>query len=187
MEDHPLMRSAVASLLEGSLCAVEVVFAESGKQTLDRLGESPWDLVLLDQNLPDVRGIDLLPKLVGHGPVVFLTSFDSAPLAGLARNHGARGYVSKGARPDQILSVIETVLAGREAFPILAKDPVPVFSPQERRVLEGLLTGKSAVKIAKDLSVTPQTIQSYKDRLCSKLGASSVAELVRIAASKGLG
>lgn len=187
VEDHPLMRSAISALLESALGVVDTVVAETGKQALERLGAKPWDLILLDHNLPDAKGVDLLPKIADHGPVVVLTSFESPHLAGIAREYGARGYVSKGDDPDRIVSVIESVLAGDESFPILLADSPPAFSPQERRVLAGLVQGRSAVEIAKELDVRPQTVQSYKDRLCSKLGSGNVADLVRIAVSKGLG
>lgn len=179
------MRDAVVRLLEGELGPIDATFVKTGKDGLAAAG--PWDLILLDHQLPDGKGVDFLPEYVRSGPVVVLTSFGNGELAALARNRGAKGYASKGDDPAQILSVVRGVLAGFEAFPILETDPPPSISPQERRILDGLLGNKSFVEIAKDLSVTPTTVQSYKQRLFAKFGVESVIELVRKVVARGLG
>jgi len=184
VEDHPLMRSAVVSLLERQFGEVAATFAGTGKEVQALKGR--WDLILLDHHLPDVRGLDLLPGLGALGPVLVLTTYADAGLTDLARERGARGYVAKGDDPALLLDVVKDVLAGGSSFHV-SEDPdsTPKFSRQERRVLEGLLQGESAVKLAEALSVAPTTIQSYKDRLFSKLGVANTAELVRKAISKG--
>ena len=184
VEDHPLMRTAVVSLLEREFAPVAATFAATGAEVLGLKGR--WDLILLDQHLPDVRGLDLLPRLAGLGPVIVLTTYADAGLADLARERGARGYVAKGDDPVHLLSAVRDVLSGGRSFSILEETVAqPRFSRQERRVLDGLLQGESAVEMAGALSIAPTTIQSYKDRLFSKLGVGNVAELVRKAVSKG--
>jgi DNA-binding NarL/FixJ family response regulator len=185
VEDHPLIRHAVVRLLEGELGAIEATFAKTGREGLAAGG--PWDLILLDHQLPDAKGVDLLPEYVRSGPVVVLTSYGNGHLAALARRRGAKGFVSKGDDPAQILSVIRDVLGGAESFPILETAPPPALSPQESRILSGLLEDRTFVEIAKDLSVTPTTIQSYKERLFAKFEVGSVTELVRKVVAKGLG
>jgi DNA-binding NarL/FixJ family response regulator len=118
--------------------------------------------------------------------VIVLTTYADAGLADLARERGARGYVAKGDDPVHLLSAVRDVLSGGSSFAILEETVAqPRFSRQERRVLDGLLQGESAVEMAGALSIAPTTIQSYKDRLFSKLGVGNVAELVRKAVSKG--
>jgi two-component system, NarL family, invasion response regulator UvrY len=184
VEDHPLMRTAVVSLLEREFGPVAATFAGTGKEAESVKGR--WDLILLDHQLPDARGLDLLPWLVSLGPVLVLTTYADAGLADLARERGARGYVAKGDDPSLLLAAVKDILAGGGAFALPEDaDIPPKFSRQEQRVLDGLLHGESAVEMAGALSVAPTTVQSYKNRLFSKLGVVNTAELVRKAASKG--
>lgn len=186
VDDHPLMRTAIVGLLEAEFGKLDAECVGTASQARSKIEEGAWDLVLLDHQLPDGKGVDVLPLLSAAAPVVVLTTFEDKALAGQARENGASGFATKGDSPEGIVAVVRSVLQGKPSYPILErKGAAPDFSPQERKVLQGLLTGIGMAEIAASIGVTSSTAQSYKARLFRKVGVETVAELVRKAVGSG--
>lgn len=186
IEDHPLMRSGIIAMLRQ-----EYPFANFGEacnftEAEILVKKKTWNLCILDQNLPDGKGIDFLTKISQACSVLVLTMFDSGDLAMLAMERGAKGFVSKSESPRLLLTAIDTVLSGHTWFPQLGSMKGPILSDREKKVLKELLEGKSPTEIALSWGITNSAVQSYKSRLFSKLDVTSVVELTQFASKMGM-
>jgi DNA-binding NarL/FixJ family response regulator len=187
VDDHPMMRRGLCEMLKSEFPACEIAQAANLAQAREQL-ENRWNLVILDQNLPDGHGIEFLKGLEFKPTVLVLSMYDDETLARLARDAGAMGYASKAKDPGLLLEAIHAVLKGRRSFPpMLEQGAPPRLSPKEKEVLDQLLKGRTPTEIAKEFGVRQTTVQSYKSRLYAKLKVNSMAELVRLSLQRGLG
>jgi two-component system response regulator EvgA len=185
VEDHPLTRKGMVDLLHAQFQNIQCQECRTLGEAVEHLKEN-WDLVILDQLLPDGTGIDLLEH-VGTSPALMLTMYEDSILAHQARARGAKGFASKGDNPHVLIQAIRKVLSGVPHFPILAASPVAQnLSAREQVVLDGLLQGRGAQEIATELGLSHSSIQTYKARLFRKLGIDSLSQLLRSASAKGL-
>lgn len=177
VEDHPLTRSGTRQLLQyaypGCFCEETSTRASARRA----LAAKRWSLVLLDIDLPDGNGLDLLPCA---SPALVLTMYADSPRQDEALGMGAKGFVSKCEPPDRILAAIRASLGDGGHGERRSETPRPDLSHRERLVLAALLDGRRLVEIAKENGLSPTTLQSYKKRLFEKLGVESVAELARL-------
>lgn len=189
VDDHPLTRAGTISVLREALPGASFGEASTLAQVLAAVDSELWDLVMLDQNLPDGLGLDILPHLAKRASVVVLSMYQSRELCVQALRAGARGYLSKAEPPASIAGGVLRVLAGKDHFPILDADRASEnksLSEREAAVLKELLRGRRMVDIARDLSLSPNTVQSYKNRLLVKFQADSMADLLREAMARGM-
>lgn len=185
VDDHPLLRKGFQQALELEFPGCHLGQAGTLEEAKAQLLQA-WDLVILDQNLPDGRGVEFLAGLVEKPRVLVLSMYEDGALARLAKEAGAKGYASKAEDPEVLLEAIRAVLAGRESFPA-SESTEAKLSEREQEVLDQLLKGRTPTEIAKEFGVRQTTIQSYKTRLFSKLGVDTMADLVRQAVSRGIG
>lgn len=188
VDDHPVTRAGTRSLLErhfvGCTCT-EACDLASLRQTLTL---APWNLILLDHQLPDGSGIDFLREASLALPVLMLTVCDDRRMRMEAMKAGARGFSSKTDDPARILATIESILAGKHSFESVPKEPTSLEKPlseREQEVLRALLDGKRLVEIAQLLDIQPTSVQSYKKRLMEKFNATTIPELVKEALRRG--
>jgi DNA-binding NarL/FixJ family response regulator len=192
VDDHPLMRVGVRSLLPPPWCVHEAGDPDSALALLRR---EPCALVLLDLALGDASGLGLVPRLRALEPaprVLVLSSLDERLYAERALQAGADGFVSKAALAGELLQAIDTVLSGRvhvgEAMRerLLRRQTAPTphaasLTTRELEVLQLLAAGRSTREIAEALNRSVKTIETHKQALKSKLGAETPAQLLRLA------
>lgn len=177
VEDHPLTRSGTRQLLQYAYpgCFCEEISTRAGARRA--LTARPWSLVLLDLDLPDGNGLDLLPC---SSPALVLTMYADSPRQDEAYGMGATAFVSKCEAPERILAAIRASVDDGEHGEPRSETPKPDLSHRECLVLTALLDGRRLAEIAKENGLSPTTLQSYKKRLFRKLGVESVAELARL-------
>jgi DNA-binding NarL/FixJ family response regulator len=201
-DDHALVRAALKRLLEEEGSFLEVGEAGSGSQTLDRLHEGGWNVVVLDINMPDRSGIDVLRYIrAGHPEtrVLVLSGFPERQYAVHALRAGASGYLSKEAPPEELLKAIRTVVGGRRYVSaalaeLLAADlsgdseqPLHAkLSTREFQILRKLASGMSVSGIGKELSLSVKTVSTYRSRILEKMGLRTNADLTSYALKNGL-
>ena len=193
VDDHELVRIGVRHLLAGRGPVLE---AHDLASALARLAEQPVDLLLLDLALGDDFGLTALPRLRAACPgmrVIVLSSLDEERYAERALQAGADGFVGKAALSGQLLSAVDTVLAGRVHLSPALQDRLlrrngpggagsrPAMSDRELEVLRLVAQGLSTREIADTLNRSVKTIESHKQALKSKLGAQTPAQLLRLA------
>jgi DNA-binding NarL/FixJ family response regulator len=197
VDDHELLRRGLRQILAEAFPKLLVAEATDARQALDIAAREPWDLVLLDINMPGRSGIEVLqelrqlyPKL----PVVVLTAFPEKDYALRAFKLGAAGYISKESASSELIAAARKALDGRRYItPSLAETlaatvagessavPHDMLSNRELQVLRMVALGKPLKEIAAELSLSEKTIGTYRLRISRKLGLGTNVELARYA------
>jgi DNA-binding NarL/FixJ family response regulator len=195
-DDHALVRNGLKLFFSQSEDVGMVDEAVSGEQMLDFLQHNRYDLLLLDMNMPDMSGVDMIiqaRELRPETPVLVLSADDSPLSARKALQAGAVGYLTKNSEPAELLNAVKNVAAGgRSMDPTLAQRivfegispqalPHHALSQRELQVLKLLAEGESVTEIAATLFISHKTVSTHKARLMEKMGFQSNAELVRYA------
>ena len=160
-DDHIVVRSGVRQFLESTDDLSIVGEASTGAETLDRLRNAQCDVLLLDINLPDLNGLEVL-KRVKHElpklPVLIFSMFSEDEFAMPSLNAGAAGYLRKDSPPDQILLALRTVAAGaRYVSPALAERLLTGTQPEGKRLPHNALSAREMevlLQLSRGVSLT---------------------------------
>lgn len=195
IEDHPIVRQGCREVLK-QWPDLDVVEAVTGQQGLELAAEVAPDLVILDLNLPDMRGLDILKTLRqarGDLKVIVFSMYEELAFVTSAMEAGARGYVTKNDDPDALLEAVQRVLKGEVYLaPSVAQrlamaklrgegDPLAPLSARERELVRLLATGQSLAEVADALKVSYRTTAELAAKLRSRLGLRSNAALIKFA------
>jgi DNA-binding NarL/FixJ family response regulator len=196
-DDHELVRRGLRQILSEAFADLTLAEAVDSRQTLEMADKQPWDIVLLDINMPGRSGIEVLQDLKRLYPglaVVVLSAFPEKDFAIRAFKLGASGYVSKQSASGELIAAIRKALTGgryvtnslaETLAATLAGDtpavPHETLSNRELQVLRLVALGKPLKEIAMELSLSEKTIGTYRTRIGRKLGLSTNVELARYA------
>ncbi len=201
-DDHEVVRSGLARML--ALEYPHTVFggAADSQATLALVQNEPWDLLILDLNLPGRGGLEVLQQVKAvtpRLPVVVFSMHPEEQYGPRALRAGASGFLSKEASSDQILAAVRMVLSGRKyVSPALSEElasrlaspqsdsPEELLSDRELQVLRLLAEGHSVGNIAERLALSVKTVSTYRARILEKLRLKSTADLVRYALDQRL-
>lgn len=205
VDDHPLFRFGVCTLLDSEPSITVVGEAASGVNAVAAASQLRPDVVVMDLHLPDISGVQATRLIVAERPetgVLMLTMSDDSESVFAAMRAGARGYLLKDAEPDEIIRAVQAV-SRREAIfgPDIATrvlgffnhaqeslDPVfPELTGREREVLALIAAGRSNPAIAQTLSLSPKTVRNHISSVFSKLRVADRAEAIIRAREAGLG
>ncbi|MEY4757724.1 MAG: hypothetical protein RJA34_2622 [Pseudomonadota bacterium] len=200
VDDHPIMRAGLASLLQawGHQVVGESAEPTSALADLQRLRPQ---VLLLDLNLGNRSGFELLGELQRRRlptRCVVLTMSAQPRHVAEALRMGALGYVLKGSAGEDLAAAIDAAVSGRrhmgaevadlavQSFAQDADDPLASLSPRERQIIAMVVKGSSSTEIGLELHLSPKTVATYRSRLMAKLGVGDVPALVRFAIRSGL-
>jgi two-component system, NarL family, invasion response regulator UvrY len=187
IDDHPIVREAIKGVIEQSFADVRVTECDGRTSVVNRICGANWAFVVLDMNLPERNGLDILKAVKASGnnvPVVAFSLYSEEQYAARAIRAGAKAYVSKAHPPRELVEVIHLVLSGGGVRRSPASAP-PILSDREVQVLSLLTKGISRKEIAHVLRIGEKTVNTYRARLCVKLKARSLVDLIRYAAEEG--
>ncbi len=193
VDDHPVVRRGLADLIRDDHDLAIGGEAATGEEALEIIDRVRPDLVLVDISLPDMTGIELMRRLkkLKHPPRILVVSmYDESLYADRAIQAGAMGYINKAESPESLVDAIRTVLldtvyiSAAIAERALQRRPrgrsrVGTFSERELEVFELIGQGLSTQQIARQLALSPKTIDTYREHLKHKLKVANSAELVR--------
>ncbi len=181
IDDHEVVRRGIAEVVERADGLTVVAEAGSVSETLRRAPLVRPDILLVDLQLPDGTGIDIIRQLTDLVPgarSVVLTSFDDDDALAEALEAGARAYLLKTVRGAEITDVIKAVAAGRTLLDERTvtrrradhDDPTAELTPSERRVLDLIGDGLSNREIGERLGVAEKTVKNHITSLLAKMG-----------------
>lgn len=198
VEDHPLIRAGCRRLL-AQRKDFELLEADRGQPGLEFNKRHQPHIVLLDLDLPDGNGLDLMPQLLADNPaarIIILSMYGDSSRVSRALAKGAKGYVTKNDDPAAILTAIDKVQEGEiylgqsvaQALALTRLQPesarLAELGEREKAILDGLGDGKSLAEIAADLGVTYKTVANAAALLKSKLRIRTSAALVKFAVER---
>jgi DNA-binding NarL/FixJ family response regulator len=201
-DDHPVFRAGMVGLIRDEL-DLEVAFeAGSVRELRERLGENAIDVLLLDLQLPDDHGLEVLPEIADRCRVLILSAFDEPRQVKRALENGAVGFVRKDVPPRAVLKAIRdaveghTVLAADLAVRLAGamrsspderdfRKKVQALTVRQREVLALLAEGRSNREIGKALFVSEGTIKNHVTQLLHLLEMPDRTRLAVILARYG--
>jgi len=195
VDDHPVVRAGLASLLRRQPGVKLSGAAHSGEEALELLKRSPADVILLDLRMPSINGIDLL-NILGAEPSppksIILSSYELEEELYRAIKAGARGYLSKNAPREEIVAAIETVAGGGTYFPerlskwMLERDNRSSLSAREIEILEMVSRGLTNKEIAGALQISHYTVRNHINHISAKLEVADRTEAATLALRQGI-
>lgn len=199
VDDHPVVRHDLVSMLGYEKDLQVVGEAADGQQAVQMILEQKPNVVLLDLRLPLLSGIDVMKQIRPREPQIkflVLTTYDTDEFIVPALSAGAQGYLLKDASPDQLVRAIHLLQDGGAPLQpgIAAKflesmnesKNAEELSPRELEVLQLLVAGASNKSIASQIQLSENTVKSHISHIFSKLNVQSRAEAVAVALKRGL-
>jgi len=192
VDDDPRVRDALASLLASA--SLEVAVFASATEFLEADKPDAAACLVLDLELPDINGLQLQKELAEREapPIVFLTGHGDIPSSVKAMKAGAVEFLSKPVGEDELLRAIDAAIALdraerlRRSERVALKDRYERLTPREREVLTFVVAGFANKQTAGELGTSEITIGVHRGQIMRKMGARSLAELVRLADKLGI-
>ena len=201
-DDHAIVRRGLKEILLEEYPFAEIGEAADAEEVIKKAILENWDTVICDLNMPGRSGLDALKQIrqsVTEIPVLIMSMYPEDQYAIRALKAGASGYFNKNSIHEELIKAIETVRAGKKFItPAIAEKlvdslcnekhelPPQLLSDREFDVLKLLASGKTISEIAEQLSVSPNTISTYRSRILQKMHMHSNTELIRYAVEKKL-
>jgi DNA-binding NarL/FixJ family response regulator len=195
VDDHALLRTGVANIINQEADLQVVAEAGNGVEALEAYDLVKPDVTLLDLRMPVMDGVEVVRRLRERDPralVIVLTTYDTDDEISRALKAGAKAYVLKDISADDLVTCIRNVLAGKTylapaAAAKLAEGVTRVqLTPRELASLRLMADGKSNKEIASKLGISDRTVKTHLGHLFEKLGVTSRTEAVKIATRRGL-
>ncbi len=205
-DDHPLFRSGMRALLMADEDTELAGEATNGEEAIDLASELQPDVVLMDLQMPGISGVDATRRILRTSPntrILVVTMFEDDHSVFSAIRAGARGYVLKGANPEEVLRAIRVVAGGEAIFsPTVATRLIdffgglrseafpqtfPELTEREREILDLIAQGRSNAEIARQLSLSGKTVANYVSNIFGKLQVADRAQAMLRAREAGLG
>lgn len=196
-DDHALFRDGLKRIFNETEDIDVVAEAVDGKDILKKIREYEWDIILLDINLPDINGLDILKRILSASTpacILVLSMYPEEEYAIRAIRSGASGYLTKDSPTDQLINVIRRLAkGGKYVNPELAEKLLfnpsldsemlthTTFSDRELHVFRLIVAGESLTAIANRLSLSVKTVSTYRSRILEKMNMKNNAQLVKYA------
>jgi two-component system invasion response regulator UvrY len=196
-DDHDIVREGLKQIVGETGDVVVRGEARTGSEALEQVRRGGWDVVILDLNLPDRPGLDVLSQIRSIAPLlpVLILSMQQGPsYAARALKSGAQGYVSKSNAREHLVTAIRKVARGeRFVSPDMAESLAldlmrperdrshRILSDREFQILCLIAVGKPPRDIAAELGVSVKTVATHRARLLEKMGLKNNADAVQYA------
>ncbi len=208
VDDHPLFREGLKSLI-GQHAGFEVLGeAENGKQGIKKAKKLKPDLIVMDLSLPDQSGIDVTRRIRSMLPetrIMILSMHSKIEYITKAFQAGACGYVVKESASERLVECLKTISKGDYFLDTSLSHKVVknlmesgekeakitdagyrTLTPREQQITRLLAEGLSSKDIADQLFISPKTVENHRSNIMNKLDLHSTMELVRYAAKLGI-
>jgi DNA-binding NarL/FixJ family response regulator len=200
IDDHPLLRKGLASVINQTTDLMVQGEAEDARKALEMIEKLQPDLLIVDISLPGIDGVELLNMIrtrFGELPSLVLSMHDESVFAERALRAGSRGYMMKQEALEKVLVAIRRVLAGEifvsnniatkmikklvEGNPQKTASPLELLSNREFTVFQLIGQGFQSRQIAEKLHISTKTVESYRAHIKEKLKLNNAKELMKYA------
>ncbi len=197
VDDHAIVRKGLAQLLLESYPSAEITEVPNSKEVFEQVNKNKWDLILLDISMPGRNGVDVLKQLRSMDlktPILILSMHPEEQYAIRALRAGASGYLCKESASEELLAAVGRVLSGRKYITSNIAEKLAqtvndkstgllheLLSDREMQVLQLIASGKTVSEIASQISLSVNTISTYRTRILEKLSLHNNAELTHYA------
>lgn len=201
-DDHAIVRKGLIQILREEFPVAEVTEVAHSNEVLEEVKKQKWDVILLDISMPGQNGIEILKQIRANGiktPVLMLSMHSEEQYAVRVLKAGASGFLNKQSATDELLIAVHKVLSGRKyitsslaeklADSLRENDEKPThehLSDREMQVLQLIAIGKTVSEIAEEISLSVNTISTYRTRILEKMNLHNSAELMRYALDNNL-
>jgi DNA-binding NarL/FixJ family response regulator len=195
VDDHPLFRAGIATVIKHQPDMLLSAEAASGSQALQLFREHRPDVTLMDLRLPDMSGIDAMIAIraeFSQARIIILTTFEGDVEIQRALQAGARGYLLKSMPPSELVQVIRHVHAGKKRVPAevaahLAEHMSDeALTAREIEVLRKVAGGNRNRDIGELLFISEETVKVHIKHIMDKLGAKDRTQAISIAVRRGI-
>jgi two-component system invasion response regulator UvrY len=191
-DDHVAIRSGIKHILSRNFNGLEFGEATRSQEALALLKASRWDLLILDINMPDKNGLELLKQLKADEikiPTLVFSMYKEDQIAVRALKAGAAGYLSKDSPEGELVKAVKQLMEGKKYISLVVAEllaaqfdtnDIPVhekLSDREYQTLLLIASGKTVSEIAKKLELSIPSISTYRSRILEKMGLKNNAEI----------
>lgn len=201
-DDHTVVRQGLKQILAAEPDMLVVGEAKNFGETLEVVRTLDWDVLILDYSMPGGNGLHVL-KEIKHAyparPVLILSMHPEDAIAISALRAGAAGYINKECASEELTVAIRKAVSGKKYVSTSLAEklaleleegseglPHESLSDREYRVMWLIASGKSITNIAEELTLSPNTVSTYRIRILKKLKLENNSDLVRYAVKHGL-
>ncbi|AUB43085.1 DNA-binding response regulator, NarL/FixJ family, containings REC and HTH domains (plasmid) [Nostoc flagelliforme CCNUN1] len=195
VDDHSIFRQGLATIINRDPEMTVIAQAEDGQQAITLFGKHQPDVTLMDLRMPQMGGVEAITAICTQfkpARIIVLTTYDGDEDIYRGLQAGAKGYLLKDAKPNELLNAIRMVNRGQQYIPPLVGAKLvqrmsnPELSERELEVLGLMAQGMSNSDIATALTIGESTVKSHVNRILSKLGVSDRTQAVIIAVKRGI-
>ena len=201
-DDHAIVREGLKQIVAEEKDMLVCGEAENASDLMELLNKEQWSIVVLDINMPGKSGLEALKdikQIYPNLPVLILSMFSEDQYGLRAIKAGASGYLKKVSAPTELVVAIRKIVSGRKYInPSLAEKLAEnlgndknnylheKLSDREYQIMCNIALGKSAEEIAEELSLSINTIYTYRNRIFEKMSMKSNVELTQYAVQNKL-
>ena len=201
-DDHGVVAGGLRSLVDEEADMEVIALAENGRDAVRLSLRHHPDVVVMDHEMPELNGTEATREIRSRGretQVIILSMHSDAVHIRRALQAGASGYLAKKSAAEEVVSAIRAVHGGRryiserltdqvlnELAGENADDPLAKLSRRERQVLQLMAEGHSPSEIGRKLSLSTNTVETYRGRMMEKLDLRDLAGLIRFAIREGV-
>ena len=202
IDDHAIVRKGLSQLLKEEFALAEITEVSDTNIVFEKAKGNIWDVILLDISMPGRNGLDVLKQLRADGikaPVLMLSMHPEDQYALRALKAGASGFLNKESATEELIAAVHKVLSGRKYVSAALAEKLAegagsgterpaheLLSDREMQVLQLISSGKTVSEIAEEISLSVNTISTYRNRILEKLSLHNNAELTRYALDNSL-
>ncbi|MEH2125153.1 response regulator transcription factor [Nostoc sp.] len=195
VDDHAIVRKGLATIINRDPEMTAIAQAEDGQQAIALFREYQPDVTLMDLRMPQMPGVEAITAICAEfkaARIVVLTTYDGDEDIYRGLHAGAKGYLLKDAKPNELLSAIRTIHRGQQYIPpevgakLVQRMSNPELSERELDVLRLMAQGMSNLEISTTLSIGESTVKSHVNRILSKLGVNDRTQAVITAVKRGI-
>jgi DNA-binding NarL/FixJ family response regulator len=195
VDDHPLLREGIATLINNQPDMQVVGQASTGREAIQGFREHQPDIALMDIRLPEMSGIEAMIAIRKEFPearIIMLTTSEGDVEIQRALEAGARGYMLKSMPPKELVDAVRQVHAGKKRIPpeiaahLAEHYSDEAITAREIEVLQQIAGGNRNRDIAEKLFISEETVKVHIKHIMEKLGASDRTQAVAIAVRRGI-